>query len=100
MLREVVIIIFAPLAAFAGSAYTVQVIPPPSGRFISMSGINFSGQVAGSRMEESIFTSQAFIGSPSGSTLIPLRGGFMFSEGTAINDSGQVAGSMGSAKVL
>jgi len=57
-----------------------------------MSGINNSGQVAGSGTNGAV--TQAFVGSPSGSTVIPLPAGWTSASVYAINDSGQVAGGL------
>jgi uncharacterized membrane protein len=53
-------------------------------------GINNSGQVAGYVNTDS--TTQAFIGTISGPTLISLPSGWSWSQARGINDSGQVAG--------
>jgi uncharacterized membrane protein len=53
-------------------------------------GINNSGQVAGSAVNGS--DARSFVGSPSGSTVIPLPAGWSFSGASAINNVGQVAG--------
>ncbi|HEY1755325.1 MAG TPA: hypothetical protein VGG72_08005 [Bryobacteraceae bacterium] len=76
------------------ATYTVVVIPPPSGfTGVMMSGINNSGQVAGYGTIGG--ATQAFVGSPSGSTLIPLPSdAWITSQGVAINASGQVAGNI------
>jgi hypothetical protein len=81
-----------PAVALAQS-YTVSVISPPSGFTItSVSGINNSGQVAGSVTSGSTLSSQAFIGSPAGSVLIPMPSGWTYSYGNGINNPGQVTG--------
>ncbi len=69
--------------ALAGS-YTVSVVQVPSGFPLrGMGGINNSGQVAGfvntGTGAETFATTQAFIGSPSGATLIPLPTGWISS---------------------
>jgi hypothetical protein len=100
MLREAAIFLFVPIAVFGGPAYTVQVIPPPSGlTFVQdMVGINTSGQVTGYGLTGyNGHSTQAFIGSPSGSALIPLPPGITYSEGDAINDAGQVVSFMGNS---
>jgi hypothetical protein len=80
-------------AAFAQS-YTVSVILPPSGFAISyVGGINNSGQVTGAVSNGTSL--RAFIGSPSGSTLVSLPAGWASAEGNAINNLGQVAGEVG-----
>jgi uncharacterized membrane protein len=58
-----------------------------------MSGINNAGNVAGYGYNGMFF--RAFIGSISGSTLIPLPPGWASAQGYAINNVGQVAGSGG-----
>jgi hypothetical protein len=93
MLRIVLVLSAIVTTSFAGPImYAVVVIPAPSGLNIdAVSGINDSGQVAGSA--DNGITTQAFIGSPSGSTAIPLPYGSAFASGAAVNDSGEVAGS-------
>jgi hypothetical protein len=62
-------------AAFASPLYSVGVINPPNGfRNPVMSGINDSGQVAGGGTNGT-GREQAFIGTTSGSTAIPLPPG-------------------------
>lgn len=79
-------------AAFGGS-YTASVIPPPSGFIASMVGINNSGQVTGIAYNSYNATiGQAFIGSPSGSTVIPLPAGWGQAYGNGNNNVGQITG--------
>jgi hypothetical protein len=88
-LRWFIGLVFSAVA-LAGS-YTVSVILPPSGfNIANMAGINNSGQAAGTAYTGT--TSQAFIGSPSGSTLIPVPAGLSGAGGSGINNFGQVAG--------
>jgi hypothetical protein len=99
MLREAFLFLVAPIAVLGGSEYTVLVIPPPSGvsPVISMTGINNSGQVAGTGYTDLLVGfPQAFIGAPSGSVLVPLPpyGGYVGTFAAAINDQAQVAGSV------
>jgi hypothetical protein len=78
--------------AFAQS-YNVGVIQLPSGSMnVGMSGINNSGQVTGTAYFGTI--GRVFIATTSGSTLLPLPAGWSLSQGNAINNLGQVAGSV------
>ena len=91
MLRTALVCVVS-VAAF-GATYSVAVIPAPSGLTIyNIIGINDSGQVAGTGSIGA--TNQAFIGSPSGSTAIPLLAGWRSSFGAGINNSGQMVGSV------
>lgn len=98
-MNRVALFLLTSAAAFAASGYTVQMIPPPGGfTNFSMSGINSSGQVAGNGYTGG--TTQAFLGSPSGSAPIPMPvratplppESFSATYGTGINDLGQVGG--------
>jgi hypothetical protein len=68
--------------------------PADGGRFAF--AINASGQVTGHGYNgtagQTISSIQAFVGTTSGSTPIPLPSGWTYTFGLAINDSGQVAG--------
>src|ERR1700729_2139546 len=78
--------------ALAGS-YTVSVVQTPSGLQVQgLGSINNSGQAAGYVNNGPV--TQAFIGSPSGATLIPLPTGWSNSNALAINNFGQVAGTV------
>jgi hypothetical protein len=90
VLRTVLIQAFISTVAFAAN-YTVTAIPGPSGYVVdSVSGINNSGQVTGYANIGA--TTQAFIGSPSGSVVLPLLAGWTNMFGTGINASGQISG--------
>jgi len=91
MIRTVLLALSLSTAAVASSTYSAAVIPAPSGFTIaSMTGINDSGQAAGTGAAG--LANQAFIGSPSGSTPIPLPSGWSNSYGAGVNASGQVVG--------
>jgi hypothetical protein len=89
------LIAFATSAVALAGSYTVQVIPPPSGfTEVVMRGINNSGQVIETAFASGLpSSSQVFIGTTSGSTLIPLPAGWSGAQGSAINNMGQVVGS-------
>jgi hypothetical protein len=76
--------------AFVGSLSGSIAIPLPAG-FTKTQGlaINASGQVAGDAGGNINFS--GFIGTPNGSAVIPVSG---FANGNAVNDSGQVAGTI------
>jgi hypothetical protein len=78
--------------AFIGSASGITLLPLPSGGWLASEAhsINDSGQVTGWASEGP--SSQAFVGTVSESTVIPLINGWTTSGGTAINSSGLVAG--------
>ena len=104
LLRTMLALFATSVVGLASTIYSVSPIPFPSGLTpgvitVAMSGINNSGQVAGTGIN-SLGVEQAFIGTTSGSTLIPLPPGWSeaFGDeaeniGYAINASGQVAGS-------
>ena len=77
--------------------YSVIPIPLPSGTFFqSVSGVNSSNQVTGYVFVVGMggFGFQAFLGTTSGSTLIPFPPGWSFDTyGNGLNNAGQVAGS-------
>jgi len=79
-------------AALAAAGYTVAIIPnPPSFTTLaSVFGINNLGQVVGFANNGTIELS--FIGSASGSTLLPMLPGATGTNGYAINDLGEVTG--------
>ncbi|HEY1756770.1 MAG TPA: hypothetical protein VGG72_15450 [Bryobacteraceae bacterium] len=98
-------------SAFVASPSGVQHIPLPAGTIVPISNpitgqpfsiswavaINSSGQVAGNFLMQmgalvGSFGSEAFIGTPSGSTAIPCGGAHPSGGAGAINDLGQVAG--------
>src|SRR5580658_5358707 len=87
------------LVALAGPTYSVQMIQIPSGFCTTcayggatMIGINSSGQVAGTVFNSGGGPVQAFIGTTSGSALIPLPATWSGAQGAGINESGQVVG--------
>lgn len=79
-------------AGFAATYSAVPVQAPSGFSNIAMGGVNNSGQVAGYGTVGT--TTQAFIGSPSASALIPLPSGWTSSQGIAINASSQVVGTV------
>lgn len=101
-MRILPIACFLSTVTFAQS-YTVSVIPPPSGYAISgVLAINNSGQVAGNVISSNVLygpVGQAFIGSPSGSTLIPYPAGWSDAYAIGINDLGQVTGVVNNSQV-
>jgi hypothetical protein len=72
--------------------YSVEALSVPSLSGIAVFGLNDLGQVAGYGYYATTDQYQAFIGTTSGSTLIPLPSGWTSALGYNINDSGQVAG--------
>ncbi len=89
---RVLTVLFAMAASLAASpTYQVYVVLPPAGfTNVSMSGINNSGQVAGYGLNGT--QNQAFIGSPFGSTAVPIPAGWSGTQAYTINESGQIAG--------
>ena len=89
---RIITVLFAMAASLAGSnTYQVYVVLPPAGfTGVSMSGINGEGQVAGYGLNGT--QNQAFIGSPFGSTAVPIPAGWSGTQAYGINESGQIAG--------
>jgi hypothetical protein len=87
------LIVLSTATAAFGANYVVVPVQIPNGfTNVAMSGINNSGQVAGYGTIGS--TTQAFIGSPSGSATIPLPSGWTNATVSAISASGQVVGTV------
>src|SRR5579863_146282 len=93
----VAIFLFAPVEAQIATSYSIVPIPDPPGfnsLNSSMSGINNAGQTAGVGLSgNGVWLS--FVGSPTGSMTIPFFGEYLPNTTVyAINNSGQVAGSV------
>jgi hypothetical protein len=97
MRTVVAIFLFAPVEAQIATSYSIVPIPGPPGfnsLNSSMSGINNAGQTAGVGLSgNGVWLS--FVGSPAGSVTIPFVGEYLPNTTVyAINNSGQVAGSV------
>jgi hypothetical protein len=90
MIRTALVLSFISTTSFAAT-YSVVPIQGPSGwANVQPSSINNYGQVAGTVSSGNSL--QVFIGSPSGSTVLPLPSGWSFADAAGrINASGQVA---------